>query len=208
MLKSAVVNFLGSNCVFETYEALKELNFNPEIISQEQTDLNEYNLIVLPGGFSYGDYISCGRMAKFSPVVESIKQKIKQKNTFILGICNGFQILCEAGILPGALVENLNQKFICDDVELTFKNNSFTLPIAHQGGRYYIDNIEKLKEFDLIKYKINLNGSIDNIAGIYDKKNYILGLMPHPERNFTTPFKSKNGEIIFNFIREKLNEIV
>ncbi len=208
MLKSAVVNFLGSNCVFETVAALEKTGFSPEIITQNHTKLENYDLIVLPGGFSYGDYINCGRIAKFSPVINSIKEKIKNKNVFVLGICNGFQILCEAGILPGALVLNVNQKFICDDVELFFNDRRFSLPIAHAGGRYYIDDLKKLKNFDLIKYKKNPNGSIENIAGIYDKKNRILGLMPHPERNLTTPFKKTGGKIIFDFIREKLNEIV
>lgn len=207
MLNAAVINFLGSNCLFETIDALEALNYRVDVLNQNETDLKKYSLIVLPGGFSYGDYINAGRMAKFSPSICALKEKIKQKNSFVLGICNGFQILCEAGILPGALIENINQKFICKDIEIIFNNKTFFLPIAHQSGRYYIDDIKKLKDFDLIKYKINPNGSTDSICGLWDKKNNIMGLMPHPERNLITPLKSKNGKIIFDFIREKLDEI-
>lgn len=207
-MKACVVNFLGSNCVFETVEALKSLNYKVDIINQQESNLDDYNLIVLPGGFSYGDYISAGRIAKFSPIVDSIKEKIKKRNSFILGICNGFQILCEAGILKGALIENINQKFICDDIELNFLNQKFSLPIAHKEGRYYIDNLNKIKDYELITYLNNPNGSIKSIAGVYDKKNLVLGLMPHPERNIITPFKNKNGKIIFDFIEEELNGII
>lgn len=207
-MKAAVVDFLGSNCVFETAEALKVSGFKTNIITQNETNLDEFNLIVLPGGFSYGDYISAGRIAKFSPVVAALKEKIKEKKVFTLGICNGFQILCEAGILEGALIENINQKFICNNVELNFLNKKFTLPIAHQMGRYYIDDKEKLQDYELIKYTINPNGSIFDIAGVYDKKNFVLGLMPHPERNLITPFKPKNGKIIFDFIKEEINGII
>lgn len=207
-MKAAVINFLGSNCVSETVDALNYSGFKTTVINQNETNLDDYNLVVLSGGFSYGDYIAAGRIAKFSPVINSLKEKIKKKNSFTLGICNGFQILCEAKILKGALLENINQKFICDDVEINFLNQKFTLPIAHKEGRYYINNINELKNYELIKYSLNPNGSVENIAGIYDKENLILGLMPHPERNLITPFKSKNGKIIFNFIREKLNGII
>lgn len=207
MKKAAVVNFLGSNCVFETLDSLRTLDFSTDIINSTTVNLDKYSLIVLPGGFSYGDYIRAGRAAKFSPVIGALKEKIKQKNSFVLGICNGFQILCEANILPGALIENINQKFICDDCEIVFNSKTFSLPVAHHCGRYYIDDINKLKDFDLIKYKNNPNGSISSIAGLYDKKNFVMGLMPHPERNLITPLKNKNGKIIFDFIREKIDEI-
>ena len=150
-MKACVINFLGSNCVDETAQSLLKAGFFVDIINQNETNLERYNLVVLPGGFSWGDYVSCGRIAKFSPVISAIKEKIKQKNSFILGICNGFQILCEANILLGALLENENQKFISRDVDLIFKNKTFKLPIAHHQGRYYIDDIDKLKDCDLIK---------------------------------------------------------
>ena len=203
-MRACVINFLGSNCVDETNESLLKAGFSVDIINQNETNLDDYNLIVLPGGFSWGDYVSCGRIAKFSPVISALKEKIKQKNSFILGICNGFQILCEANILLGALLENENQKFILKDVDLSFKGKTFKLPIAHHQGRYFIDDINKLKDCDLIKYKNNPNGSYFDIAGIYDKKNKVMGLMPHPERNYITPFKSESGKIIFDFIKEEL----
>ena len=203
-MKACVINFLGSNCVDETKDSLLKSGFSVDIINQNETNLDIYKLVVLPGGFSWGDYVSCGRIAKFSPVISAIKEKIKQRNSFILGICNGFQILCEANILYGALLENENQKFISKDVDLIFKDKTFKLPIAHHQGRYYIDDINKLKDYDLIKYQNNPNGSYYDIAGLYDRKNKILGLMPHPERNYITPFKCENGKIIFDFIKEEL----
>ena len=203
-MKACVINFLGSNCVDETAQSLLKAGFFVDIINQNETNLERYNLIVLPGGFSWGDYVSCGRIAKFSPVISAIKEKIKQKNSFILGICNGFQILCEANILLGALLENENQKFISRDVDLIFKNKTFKLPIAHHQGRYYIGDVDKLKDCDLIKYQNNPNGSYCDIAGLYDKKNKVMGLMPHPERNYITPFKGEDGKIIFDFIKEEL----
>ncbi len=203
-MKACVINFLGSNCVNETKEALLKAGFFVDIINQNDVNLDKYHLIVLPGGFSWGDYVSCGRIAKFSPVISAIKEKIKEKNSFILGICNGFQTLCEANILKGALLENENQKFISKDVDLIFKDRTFKLPIAHHQGRYYIDNINKIDDYELIKYQNNPNGSYYDIAGVYDKKNKVMGLMPHPERNYITPFKGENGRVIFDFIKEEL----
>ncbi len=200
-IKAAVVKFFGTNCEKETLEALLANGFDSCIIGQNEKNIDKYDLIVLPGGFSYGDYISCGRIAKYTPVIESIKNNIRKRKIFILGICNGFQILTEAGLIPGALLENINGKFQCDDVKLNFLNKKFILPIANHQGRYYIDDIKKLKDCELIKYENNPNGSSFDIAGIYDKKNYILALMPHPERNMITPFKPKNGIIIFEFIK-------
>ena len=207
-MKAGVIVFQGSNCEEETFFALKKAGFKVSYVSSNEEVLDEFNLITLCGGFSYGDYVSCGRIAKFSPIIKALKEKIKKRNSFTLGICNGFQILCEANILQGALIENINQKFISKDVTLKFQENTFKLPIAHHQGRYFIDDINKLKDYELIKYINNPNGSYYDIAGVYDKKNYVLGLMPHPERNFITPFKSDNGKFIFDFIKEKLNGII
>ena len=207
-MRAGVINFLGSNCLFETIDSLNSAGFDTNIINQNENNLDGYDLIVLPGGFSYGDYVASGRIAKFTPVISALREKIKKKNSFTLGICNGFQILCESGLLPGALLENTNARFICDDSEIIFNNEKFTLPIAHHQGRYYIDDIKKLDGFEIIRYSKNPNGSLFDIAGIFDKKNNIMGLMPHPERNFITPYKKNNGKIIFNFIREKLNGII
>lgn len=204
-LTASIVKFPGSNCENETLEAVKYFNFDAYFISHKETVIDS-DLVILPGGFSFGDYVSCGRIAKFSPVILSLKELVKRRKIFILGICNGFQILTEANILPGAILENIGGKFICDDVELTFLNKNFSLPIAHHQGRYYIDNLEDLKNYEIIKYKNNPNGSMANIAGLYDKKRYIMGLMPHPERNVITPFKSKDGKNIFEFIRNTIEK--
>ena len=204
-LTANIVKFPGTNCENETLEALEYVGFKTSFISHNEIMINS-DLIVLAGGFSYGDYVSCGRIAKYSPVVSSLKNEILKRKIFVLGICNGFQILTEANILPGAILENIGGKFVCDNVELNFLNKDFSLPIAHHQGRYYIDDIEKLNDFEIIKYKNNPNGSLASIAGLYDKKRYIMGLMPHPERNMITPFKLKNGKIIFEFIKKTIEK--
>ncbi len=201
-MKAAVVDFLGSNCVAETFDALKYLHYDTEIISYKEKNIEKYQLIVLPGGFSWGDYIKAGRIAKFSPVIESIKKN--KGRSFVLGICNGFQILTESNLLKGSLIENINNKFICKDVSINFNNKNFTLTIAHKEGRYYIKNVDDLKDYEIIRYNNNPNGSSFNVAGLYDKKNFIMGLMPHPERNMTTPFKNKEGKLIFDFIKKEI----
>lgn len=205
-IKAAIVKFFGTNCENETKEALEAVGFDCCIINSNDKKLDNYDLIVLPGGFSYGDYISCGRIAKFTPVIKSIIENLKKRKLFILGICNGFQILSEAGLIKGALLENIGGRFICDDVELEFMGKKFKLPIANHQGRYYIDDFEKLKDYELIKYAVNPNASSYDIAGLYDKNKHILALMPHPERNMITPFKSQNGRIIFEFIKDTIEK--
>ena len=159
--------------------------------------MNDVDSIVLPGGFSYGDYLRCGAIARFSPLINSLHDFVKSGRR-VLGICNGFQILTESGFLPGALVANKNLNFICDDVDLNvitskggwFQKSNETqnikLPIAHGEGRYHCDQdtLKKLTDNDLIalKYKTNPNGSTSDIAGITNEKGNVLGLMPHPER--------------------------
>ena len=205
-IKAAIVKFFGTNCENETKEALEAVGFDCCIINSNDKNLDNYDLIVLPGGFSYGDYISCGRIAKFTPVIKSIIENLKKRKLFILGICNGFQILSEAGLIKGALLENIGGRFICDDVELEFMGKKFKLPIANHQGRYYIDDFEKLKDYELIKYAVNPNASSYDIAGLYDKNKHILALMPHPERNMITPFKPQNGRIIFEFIKDTIEK--
>ena len=159
--------------------------------------MNDVDSIVLPGGFSYGDYLRCGAIARFSPLINSLHDFIKSGRR-VLGICNGFQILTESGFLPGALVANKNLNFICDDVDLNVitskggwfqklnETQNIKLPIAHGEGRYHCDQdtLKKLTDNDLIalKYKTNPNGSTSDIAGITNEKGNVLGLMPHPER--------------------------
>ena len=193
-----IVVFPGSNCDRDVSWALEGcLDIKTKFLWHESSDLNDVDSIVLPGGFSYGDYLRCGAIARFSPLINSLHDFVKSGRR-VLGICNGFQILTESGFLPGALVANKNLNFICDDVELNvitskgswFQKSNETqnikLPIAHGEGRYHCDQntLKKLTDNDLIalKYKSNPNGSTSDIAGITNEKGNVLGLMPHPER--------------------------
>ena len=193
-----IVVFPGSNCDRDVAWALEGcLDIKTKFLWHESSDLNDVDSIVLPGGFSYGDYLRCGAIARFSPLINSLHDFVKSGRR-VLGICNGFQILTESGFLPGALVANKNLNFICDDVDLNvitskggwFQKSNETqnikLPIAHGEGRYHCDQdtLKKLTDNDLIalKYKTNPNGSTSDIAGITNEKGNVLGLMPHPER--------------------------
>ena len=193
-----IVVFPGSNCDRDVAWALEAcLDIKTKFLWHESSDLNDVDSIVLPGGFSYGDYLRCGAIARFSPLINALHDFVKSGRR-VLGICNGFQILTESGFLPGALVSNKNLNFICDDVDLnviTSKGGWFKkldekqkikLPIAHGEGRYHCDQdtLKSLIDNDLIalKYKTNPNGSTSDIAGITNKKGNVLGLMPHPER--------------------------
>lgn len=198
-MKCGVVVFPGSNCDSDCYHAVtNELNGTASYIWHEETSLpKKLDIIILPGGFSYGDYLRCGAISKFSKIMQEVI-KFANSGGYVIGICNGFQILTESGLLPGALLMNTSQKFICKTVDLEVVNNqtSFTktfskneiisVPIAHGEGRYYIENngLSELNENNQIAftYKNNPNGSIANIAGIFNKKKNVLGMMPHPER--------------------------
>lgn len=196
-MRVGIVVFLGTNCEVETKRACEFFGWDVEFIWHSQSDLSSFDLIILPGGFSYGDHLSAGRLAKFSPVVESLKTF----DGFVLGICNGFQILTEAGLLPGALVRNEDVKFISKTVGLAFEGREFSLPIAHHQGNFYYAG--KLPEgIRTIEYKDNPNGSNDNIAGLLDAKNNILGLMPHPERAIFNEQGNVDGRIIFELVKE------
>ena len=193
-----IVVFPGSNCDRDVSWALEAcLDVKTKFLWHESSDLRDVDAIVLPGGFSYGDYLRCGAIARFSPLINSLYDFVKSGRR-VLGICNGFQILTESGFLPGALIANKKLNFICDDVELdvtSSKGNWFNnknqkqiikLPIAHGEGRYYCDSdtLKKLEDKELIalRYRNNPNGSILDIAGIINEKGNVLGLMPHPER--------------------------
>ncbi|MFW6409569.1 MAG: phosphoribosylformylglycinamidine synthase subunit PurQ [Halanaerobiales bacterium] len=198
----AVVTFPGSNCDLDCYHAVSDIMNSPTemLWYKDQFSAEDYDCVILPGGFSYGDYLRSGAIARFSPVMESVIEFAAQGG-LILGICNGFQILLEAGLLPGAMKVNNSLKFICryTDLEVVNKNTPFTnqteageklsIPVAHGEGNYYIDQagLEKLKENNqiVLRYlddKENPNGSLDNIAGICNQDKNIFGLMPHPER--------------------------
>jgi len=191
-----IVVFPGSNCDRDMFWALNGcLDIKTKFIWHESSDLSDLNAIVLPGGFSYGDYLRCGAVARFSPLINSLHEFVKTGRR-VIGICNGFQILTESGFLPGALTKNAGLDFICDDTDLEItsskgnwfnsSNNRISLPIAHGEGRYYCDD-ETLKELldnELIalRYLKNPNGSSYDIAGVVNKAGNVLGLMPHPER--------------------------
>ena len=201
-MKVGVIQFLGTNCEYDTKYAFELIGAKVDILWHKDR-LSEYDLVVLPGGFSYGDYLRSGAIAKFAPIMNEIKEFAK-KGGKVLGICNGFQILTEARLLPGALKRNENLHFISkfQYIKVINNNNAFlnqckkgkvlNIPIAHHDGNYFIDE-DGLKELEdngqiLLKYcdkdgnEVNINGSVANIAGITNKQKNIFGLMPHPER--------------------------
>lgn len=207
--KAGIVVFPGTNCDRDTFMACEEFGWKAEYIWHFETKLDGYDVIFLPGGFSYGDYLRSGRLAKFSPVMQAVKDFVDNKRGFVVGICNGFQILCESGLLPGVLTDNWNTKFICKNQGLDLSGKNIKLPIAHGEGRYSAEAeiIVELKEKDMIflTYNDNPNGSVENIAGLYDKERKIIGMMPHPERAFFDITGNTDGKEIFKIIEEGLN---
>jgi phosphoribosylformylglycinamidine synthase subunit PurQ / glutaminase len=222
-IKAGIVVFPGTNCDRDAFMACEEFGWETEYIWHFETNLDGYDIIFLPGGFSYGDYIRSGRLAKFSPVMQAVKKFVENKQGFLIGICNGFQILCEAGLLPGVLTDNWNTRFICNVQELKLRNHPspqpspargegeirINLPIAHGEGRYLADaeTIEQLKEKDMIflTYANNPNGSIEDIAGLYDKERRIIGMMPHPERAFFDELGNTDGKEIFKLVEQSIS---
>lgn len=198
-MRTAVVVFPGTNCEQETFDACEFLGLNPSLIWHEDVKLKEFDLVILPGGFSYGDHISSGRVAKFSPLI----QKLKDFKGFIFGICNGFQILCEAGLLPGALITNEKIKFVSKSVDIVLENKTLRIPVAHHQGNYYYEG-ELPSYIKTLKYIENPNGSKDSIAGVWDTQKNILGLMPHPERAVFEEQGSIDGRVIFEEIKKVL----
>ncbi len=196
MVKAGIITFLGTNCERDTKQALDFLGWNTEFIWQNDKIEKHYDVIFLPGGFSFGDHISSGRIAKLTPAVKSLPVG----KTLIVGICNGFQILTEAGLLSGALTYNENLHFISKVTDLVFQNRIIRLPIAHHQGNYTGKNGEDV----IMRYKINVNGSDDNIAGIYDRKNKIIGMMPHPERAVFKELGLTDGRKVFEFIKNEI----
>ncbi|MFQ6083474.1 MAG: phosphoribosylformylglycinamidine synthase subunit PurQ [Candidatus Aminicenantia bacterium] len=221
-MKFGVVIFPGSNCDYDTYFVLKEvLNQDTIFLWHKDHNLKEVDAVILPGGFSYGDYLRSGAIAKFSPLMQEVKE-FALKGGPVLGICNGFQILLELGLLPGAMLRNKNLKFLCQFVYLRVENPNtlFTkqckkgqilkIPIAHFDGNYYAPQevIDQLKKNDqiVLRYstpdgeitpEANVNGSMENIAGIINQEGNIMGLMPHPERASEEIMGSENGQYIF-----------
>ena len=205
--KTGVLQFPGSNCDKDVFAALKD--FQPEFISyRDRFSFKEYRAFVLPGGFSYGDYLRAGALAARSPAMEDIRAGAKRGYP-ILGICNGFQILCEAGLLPGVLLGNNSLRFIDKEIRLyperknTFwgVNSVVSLPIAHGEGRYFLDkeDLKRLSDREQIwlTYENNPNGSLQDIAGITDRAGRVAGLMPHPERAMASWMGSRDGRQFF-----------
>lgn len=193
-----VVLFPGSNCEHDAWYAVShQLNTPARMIWHQESTLGDVDAVIIPGGFSYGDYLRCGAIAKFSPVMGAIRQFVESSG-LVLGICNGFQVLTEAGLLPGALVRNAELHFVCRTVELEVvtANSPFTsgtepgrtlhLPVAHGEGCYVADEqtLDQLEREDRValRYKGPVNGSARNIAGILNERRNVLGMMPHPER--------------------------
>lgn len=219
----AVIVFPGSNCDVDMYHAIKdELGENVEYVWHDETNLDRFDAILLPGGFSFGDYLRTGAIARFSPVMKEVV-KAAEIGKPILGVCNGFQILLEAGLLPGAMRRNKQLKFICKTVPLKVRNTNtpFTtqycedeiiqIPVAHGEGNYYCDEetLQKLKTNNQIVFTYdgdNPNGSIDNIAGITNEKGNVLGMMPHPERAVDQLLGSNDGLKLFKSIVKQWRE--
>jgi len=197
-----VVIFPGSNCIQETIDFFKFLDCDVTSIFHKQTNVSKLDLYVLPGGFSYGDYIRTGMLSSKSPVMNEIERYARQGSK-VLGICNGFQILCERKMLPGTLRKNKNLTFICDIVRIVKEDSErkYVLPIAHGEGNYYHSNPSEVNV--AYRYSCDINGSVENIAGIYNDEGNVLGMMPHPERAFKKYHNSEDGvKIIKEFIEK------
>ncbi len=205
--------FPGSNCDHDAWYAVSHnLGHEAEFVWHDSSHLGNLDAVILPGGFSYGDYLRCGAVAKFSPVMEAVK-KFARDGGLVAGICNGFQILVESGLLPGALVRNRGLKFICKPVELRIettasaftsagaKGQVLTVPIAHGEGCYYADEktLDRLEAEDRIafRYVDNPNGALRDIAGILNEGRNVLGMMPHPERASDPLMGSTDGLVVF-----------
>ena len=217
--KFAIVVFPGSNCDHDAYHVIKSFNnTSVDFVWHKETDLSGYNSIVIPGGFSYGDYLRAGAIARFSPIMKAVVEESK-KGKKVIGICNGFQILIECGLLPGSLLNNINIKFLSKEVSLEpintsspfthliNKSESLLMPIAHRQGNYFADKelVDKLESNEQVAFKYkheNPNGSVSSIAGVLNSDKNVLGMMPHPERASDKVLGSHDGYKIFKSIVE------
>lgn len=224
-----VIVFPGSNCDHDAYHALAHvMNANAKFLWHKDTDLSDIDFLLIPGGFSYGDYLRSGAIARFSPIMQSVIE-FAEEGRPVLGICNGFQILLEAGLLPGAMLHNQQLRFVCKHtyIRCETSNSLFTrdiekgsvlkIPVAHGEGNYFTDEeqLRELKSNDQVIFRYcdkegnateeaNFNGSVDNIAGICNKNRNVLGMMPHPERAVEEMLGSEDGKQIFESV---LNEL-
>ena len=227
-MKFGIIVFPGSNCDEDIYHVLREILQQETIkLWHKDKDLQGCDFIVVPGGFSYGDYLRSGAIARFSPIMEAVMQHA-QRGGYVLGICNGFQILTEAHLLPGVLLRNIEQRFICKNVFLKpvsqtalmttslDRQRAYQIPIAHADGRYYAsdEQIKQLEDNDQILFRYcnaqgevdevsNCNGSIHSIAGITNKNKNVFGLMPHPERAADQALGNIDGRLLLEtFLKE------
>lgn len=221
-MKFAVIVFPGSNCDVDMLWAIKEvMGAEAEYVRHDAHSLAGFDGVLLPGGFAYGDYLRCGAIARFSAIMAEVL-RFAQEGKPVFGTCNGFQILTEAGLLPGALKKNDSLRFICKTVELSVNNQTkFTseyqenqkikLPVAHGEGSYYCDEktLAELKANQQIvfTYSDNVNGSVENIAGICNKKGNVLGMMPHPERAVEQLLGSEDGKQFFASILKNFGKV-
>jgi phosphoribosylformylglycinamidine synthase subunit PurQ / glutaminase len=219
-MRFGVVVFPGSNCDHDAWYAVSHnLGQKAEFIWHDSSSLGQVDAVILPGGFSYGDYLRCGAIAKFSPVMDAVR-KFAADGGLVLGICNGFQILVESGLLPGALLRNQNLKFVCREVTLRVETakTPFTaaatrgqllrLPVAHGEGRYFADqrtlNTIETEDRVVLRYVDNPNGSVNGIAGVCNEGRNVMGMMPHPERAADKLLGSADGRVILESMVQSL----
>ena len=229
-MKCGIVVFPGSNCDRDTLHVLQDVfGLKTKWIWHKDSAIGDYDLVILPGGFSYGDYLRPGAIACFSPVMKAIRQHAKS-GKLVLGICNGFQILVESGILPGSLMRNRSQTFVCRSIRLRVENNDtpftnqcksleeLTIPIAHADGNFFVapDSLKQLEDNGQIIFRYcaeggeitdnaNPNGSLSNIAGITNDTYNVLGMMPHPERCADPLWANTDGRVIFQSLIQSLS---
>ena len=229
-MKAAVIVFPGSNCDRDVQVALRQsTGREPHMLWHRETELPDLDLIVIPGGFSYGDYLRCGAMAAHSPILREVVAKAK-RGTAVLAICNGFQIATEAGLLPGVLMRNASLKYVCKDVHLKVEHSQtlFTsryeqgqvvrIPVGHAEGNYYADDetLKRLEDRGQVAFRYctgageiapdaNPNGSRRNIAGVFNETRTVLGMMPHPERLFDAAQGGTDGRAMFESMVEALS---
>lgn len=227
--KIGVIVFPGSNCDHDAYHAMKHvMNAETKFLWHKDSDVDDIDLLIVPGGFSYGDYLRSGAIAKFSPIMNAVIDYAKKGNP-VLGICNGFQILLESGLLPGAMLHNENLRFICKQVHIRVestrslftgnleKGQVIKVPVSHGEGNYFIDEsgLDKLEANDQIAFRYcdaegkitpesNINGSVSSIAGISNELGNVLGMMPHPERAMELKLGSEDGKLFFESVFNQL----
>ncbi len=223
-MKFGVIVFPGSNCDRDVQYVTRDIFNQPtRMVWHEETDIGDIDVVIVPGGFSYGDYLRCGAIARFSPIMQQVVSHAQQ-GKFVLGICNGFQVLTEAGLLPGALMRNRDMHFICDRTTIKVERNNLpwtkayaqnqviTLPIAHGEGQFYADSevVAQIEDKGQVLFRYegdNPNGSVNNIAGICNETGNVLGMMPHPERASDSMLGGTDGLKLFEGLLAKVEAL-